>query len=73
MNIYYFIPKIISNHTKSYKVTRNPNDNPMVLSGKKKALRLQATGHNNFLIYNGIRMRQLFSLRSSIDISRLKF
>ena len=36
MNIYYFIPKITSNHIKSYKVTRNPNDDPMVLSGKKK-------------------------------------
>ena len=46
---------------------------PWCFQAKKKPCGFQATGHNNFLIDNGIRMRQLFSLRSSIDISRLKF
>ncbi len=73
MNIYYFIHKIILSHRKSYQITRNPNDDSLVLPDKKKPCGLQATAHNNILIYNNIEKLQLFSLRSRIDISRLKF
>ena len=46
---------------------------PWCFRAKKKPCGLQATGRNNILIYNNIEKLQLFSLRSRIDISRLKF
>ncbi len=51
MNYHYFIPKVIINHNKSYKVIKNPNDDSMGYSSKKKPGGLHwAVGLEN--IYN---------------------